>query len=344
MSRKGRIPRPWHRATTDSWFVTLDGKQVPLGKSKREAWAEFHRIMAARGEVPQVNERITVRELADLWLLDCEHRLKPETVQHYRSRIDAFAVVHGGMAVRDLKPFHVAHWAGSKGWAQSSEHSAITIVKLCVRWGRRRGYLTSNPIEELERPGIERRQPITLAEAEAVMAVAPPLPRLAMAILLATGIRPGELCSLDSRRIDLAARRATVRGKSGQRTIPLSDVAAGILGPLVEARPNGPILVGQRGPLTVDALDAATSRARAKAQPDGSLKHVKPHCFRGLYSTLAMKSGVDSVLVSKLLGHSDPTILVKHYLGDVTPELAEAANRVAQSSGSIPRKPPDPPR
>lgn len=43
--RKGRIAKPWFRASTQSWYVTLDGRQVCLGRDQSEAQTAFNEIM-----------------------------------------------------------------------------------------------------------------------------------------------------------------------------------------------------------------------------------------------------------------------------------------------------------
>ncbi len=347
MSR-GRIPRPWYRTSTDSWFVNLDGRRISLGKTKREAHVEFARLMAMRGQGVVAGGRIAVQDLADLWLADCERRLAIATIAHYRSEIGSFCALCGSLQARDLRPYHLTQWvAAHPGWAQSTEHSALSAVKVCLAWAKRQGYIDSNPIAEVRKPGMVRRQPITLTEGERVIAAARGVLIPALRLLLTTGLRPGELCSLDSRRIDLVNRKATVTGKRGQRTVPIGDAAAAILDPLVktiEGRHPGPILWGQRGNLTVDALDAATKRARLRAAPNGSLDHVTPQTFRGLFATEALRRGVDSALVSRLLGHRDATILLKHYASPDDAMLREAMERATRTSGSNEDSSPGPPR
>ncbi len=141
---RGRIPRPWYRASTRSWFVSLDGRQVPLGKTKREAHAEFNRLMTARGQGVVSEGRITVKDLADLWIADCSRRLKVPTLKTYRSRIGSFVGMCGTLEVRVLKPYHLSQWVAQQKWSQSAVHSALTVVKLCIGWGRRE--VTSRPI------------------------------------------------------------------------------------------------------------------------------------------------------------------------------------------------------
>ena len=43
-----RVPKPWYRKSTRSWFVQLDGRQVPLGRDKQEAHRKYHSLMAGR--------------------------------------------------------------------------------------------------------------------------------------------------------------------------------------------------------------------------------------------------------------------------------------------------------
>jgi integrase len=320
--------------------VTLDGQQLLLGPDKRAAHEEFNRLMVMRGRGVSTG-RVTVEILANLWLADCERRLAVPTVVHYRFEIRSFAAMFGQLQARDLRPFHITQWISAHpNWSQSTQHTAISAVKICMGWAKRQGYLDTNPVVDARKPGITRRAPITMAQAEAVIAAAHGMLVPALRLLLVTGLRPGELCSLDARQIDLVGRRANVVGRTGKRTIPIGDAAAEILGPLVRDQPNGPIFIGQRGPLRSDGLNAAMKRAIRKADPDGLLDHVTPGTFRGLFATEALRRGVDSALVSRLLGHRDATILLKHYASPDDSMLRDAMERATAVpiAGTIPDK------
>jgi hypothetical protein len=47
---RGRIPRPWYRVGTNSWYCTFNGKQVRLGRTQEEAVQLFTRITKKREE------------------------------------------------------------------------------------------------------------------------------------------------------------------------------------------------------------------------------------------------------------------------------------------------------
>ena len=47
--------KPFFRKQTSSWYVLIDGKQVNLGKDRKQAFREYHRLMAGRQDItPEV--------------------------------------------------------------------------------------------------------------------------------------------------------------------------------------------------------------------------------------------------------------------------------------------------
>ena len=43
-----RHSKPFFRKFTSSWYVTIKGRQFPLGKDKAVAWEKYHGLMAGR--------------------------------------------------------------------------------------------------------------------------------------------------------------------------------------------------------------------------------------------------------------------------------------------------------
>jgi hypothetical protein len=43
-----RHPKPFFRKFTQSWYVTFNGRQHPLGKDEDAAWQKYHELMASR--------------------------------------------------------------------------------------------------------------------------------------------------------------------------------------------------------------------------------------------------------------------------------------------------------
>jgi integrase len=337
--------------------VTLDGKQILLGTTKREADDEFHRLMVSRGEVSAADSRITVGEVVDLWLGDCARRLRDNTMDSYRIHAGSFAAECGRIPARLLRPLHVLEWLKGKELSESTRSLKMTIAKMAMQWAEDMGYIDKSWLRRLKCPEIGRRKAITLDEARAILETISPVGALALRLQLLTGMRPGEVCSLVGERIDLENHRAVVQGKrtrsnpTGLRTVFLSPEAAEMLRPLLAEHPTGPILWRKyHGPLTVSSLESAVEHARPRAaklldRNEESMGHVKPHCFRGLFSTEALRRGVDSALVSKLLGHSDPSILMRHYAEPDEAMMRDAARRAtghtSPPNGDTRRGPPE---
>ena len=61
-----RPAKPWYRKQTDSWYVEIGGKQIPLarGKANRQAAMDaFYELMSAKK--PPAESELTVAELCD---------------------------------------------------------------------------------------------------------------------------------------------------------------------------------------------------------------------------------------------------------------------------------------
>ena len=46
-----RQPKPFFRKSTQSYYVKIDRKFIPLGKDQGKAWEEYHKIMSGRKPV-----------------------------------------------------------------------------------------------------------------------------------------------------------------------------------------------------------------------------------------------------------------------------------------------------
>lgn len=135
---------------------------------------------------------------------------------------------------------------------------------------------------------------------------------LAIALMIATGLRVSEVVSLRQRDVDLPGRNLRVLGKGRrERQVFLTnDWIAGLTGSYLATRSDLQIahdrlLFNRNGaPLTAAAL-----RARLlKAGHDAGLGHrVTPHMLRHTAATQLIESGVDIRCVQRLLGHASLT-------------------------------------
>ena len=80
-----RRPKPFFRTYTQSWYVTIKRKQIPLGKDEEAAWQKYHELMASQ---EKLSSNPTVAAICDAylqWLLDHRSRATFDKARHYLS-------------------------------------------------------------------------------------------------------------------------------------------------------------------------------------------------------------------------------------------------------------------
>lgn len=135
---------------------------------------------------------------------------------------------------------------------------------------------------------------------------------LAVALMLATGVRVGEVCALRAQDVDLRGRQLRIHGKGArERFVYLSnDWVTGLTQSYVQMRgaattPQAPLLVNNVGaPLTTAALRC---RLRNAARRAGLVRRVTPHMLRHSAATELVEAGVDIRYIQRLLGHASLT-------------------------------------
>jgi site-specific recombinase XerD len=131
----------------------------------------------------------------------------------------------------------------------------------------------------------------------------------AVRLMIATGLRVGELCKLRVEDISPDGASLRVHGKgSRDRVAYLADLAfQAELRALVERRRRiggsiSPLFVNRHGSkLKPHSIRTKLHRAAASA---GLARRITPHMLRHTAATLLIENGVDIRIVQRLLGHS----------------------------------------
>lgn len=283
----------------------------------------------SHGAAPSLDDARVLEEFSAH--LETQRGLSEHTVRAYASDLaglSSFAeqVGTGPLAAVGLDTLRgwLAQMAG-RDLARSTVARRGAAVRAFYGWAVRTGRVESDPSVRLGSPTVARTLPTVLAvdSATALMETAreaavegDPVALRAWAcveLLYATGVRVGELVSLDVPDVDLDTRTVRVVGKGDkERVVPFGVPAAtAVRAWLSDGRPalergSGAtavpaLLLGQRGQRwgqrqvrdTVHRLSAAAS-----------VDDVAPHDLRHSAATHLLSGGSDLRTVQEVLGHS----------------------------------------
>ena len=172
---------------------------------------------------------------------------------------------------------------------------------------------------ELERPAKQKFLPTVLSQEEVVrllQATKNIKHRTILALLYSSGLRIGELLSLELGDIDTTRRQIFVRrGKGRKDRYVLMAESFGLLfqNYMMTYRPLKYFVEGN-SPGSPYTGSSVRSFLRVSVRLAGIKKHVTPHTLRHSYATHLLEQGVDLRYIQTLLGHSKPetTMIYTH--------------------------------
>ncbi len=259
----------------------------------------------------------------------------------------------------DLDPAAVRSFVASlhrDGLSRRSQGRALSTVRSLGRFACREGVLEANPAEGVATPKAEKTLPRHLRPGEIETLVEAPAQtpgalsvrdRAILELLYATGLRVGELVSLEWRDIDLEARVLRVLGKGGkERMVPFGKAAADALRAWLDeweaVRAAGRDLDDSREPLILNARGGRLSARSVRRVLDRWVKEaalvegVHPHTLRHSFATHLLEAGADLRSIQELLGHSSLATTQKYTHLDVDRLLSvyrDAHPRARQARG-----------
>lgn len=257
------------------------------------------------------------------------HRFVAEYLGAPSERVDAAEI-----DARTVRAFLA--WMTREGLSRRSQGRCLSAVRSALRWACRDGRLRENAAARVKTPKHEKRLPRhlrpgeieDLIEAETREGPLAERDRAMVELLYASGLRVGELVSLDWDDVDLSARVLRVVGKGGkERMVPFGQPAADALRTwwrswdAVRAENEGadeheqPIFLNHRGGrLTDRSVRRVLDRHVAATDvPDG----VHPHTVRHTFATHLLEEGADLRTIQELLGHSSLATTQKYTHVDV---------------------------
>lgn len=307
-----RPSKPFFREQTKSWYCSLNGKQYPLGKVKKEAFDAFYELMAKRVELQ--SSKSTVYDLTQSYLDWCEKNRKPGTYENHKKYLKSLIESVGKtLRVADLKKHHLTKWMEGKAWGSTSQHDAVSIVKRAYNWAMEEGYIAYNPIAQVKKAPKKRRDIFYSTEQWALIREHARGPIIDLLdFLWSTGCRPQEVRILEASHVHgdvVIFALDESKGEKYQRVLFLTEEPLGIIKRLSVKHPIGPLFRNRYGrPWTKDAIKCALTRISRKVG-----FRVIAYGARHGYATNALLKGVDPISVSHLMGHRSPSMVAQVY-------------------------------
>lgn len=232
--------------------------------------------------------------------------------------------------------------------SKHSVHTYLRSVNQWARWAAAEGEEVADGARA-QLPRLPRALPDVLSWAEIASleaAASTERDRLIVRLLADTGMRVGELVGLRLKDLVKRDRGSFLRvtGKGGRdREVPLVPRLAIRLERFTQkTRPKDTrsdrvflglrrsATTGQYEPLTVSGVEQLI---RELAERCGMSKRVHPHLFRHSFITNAISQGMDSVLVSRIVGHVNLDMIQHVYAHLDSAATYEAMVRMLTSGG-----------
>jgi integrase/recombinase XerD len=257
----------------------------------------------------------------DAFLTYCvdEKHLAPNTLLAYRQDLFAFKRFAGRRRRLDtIQGDDLLGYRNSLvqcGLSAATSKRRLACLRAFFAWFVRHSILEQSPFSRLELTiRLPARLPRCLdgSELRRLMRYRTTLGEtcsLAVGLLLATGMRVGELAAVCLADIDAAGDRIRIFGKgSRERTVFVTDDALRKeLRAYIDVRHGRSVMQGQH--LLVDMTGRPVSAARIRrligtlAHDAGLSRRVTPHMMRHTAATMLLESGIDIRFVQRLLGH-----------------------------------------
>jgi len=281
---------------------------------------------------------VTFGWLAEEWLTRAENRVSAhETARIHvrRHLVPAF----GTVALRQLSSLEINRWIARrlKSAAPGTVKRQFNTLRAILNDAVRSGLIEKSPCRNADpiRGTVARQRFLTLEELVGLLAIAEKEAGwLSDFILWAvhSGMRKGEVQALVWSDIrELGPDRVLIQIRHTKSGHPRTVTSTRTMRDVIERQKGRRINGDERVfPVTKMTLRRRWEAARRKA----GLKDVTIHDLRRTHSTHAAISGVDLRTLAARIGHTDLTMLQKHYaavVGSASEEAAEKIERAFQT-------------
>ena len=352
------------------WYLTVKGAKRDAQRALREALATVD-----RGQHVDPG-KLTVGAWLEKWLAEAKHAVAPKTHERYAEIVTKHLVpALGAIALAKLAPVHVqAYYAealaggrrdGKGGLSAQTVRHHDRVLNVALKRARTLRLIATNPVEDVTRPKVERPELRVLHQdelARLLAAAASTRLHAPIALVVATGLRRGEVLALRWQDVDLEAGKLRVvhsleqtatglrfkepKTKRSRRTIALPSSAVELLRRHKAAQAGERLLLGLgKADLLFTRTDGEPVNPRnftkefARLVKRAGLRATF-HRLRHRHITALLEAGVHPKVAAERAGHSSITVTMDRYSHVLEGMQADAAQRIdgalRQVFGGIP--------
>lgn len=294
--------------------------------------AEKMRVEKARtlGYVPPGNE--TLAEIMPRYLKHQKARITPQAYERTRGIVEGhLQQAFGSTRLANIRKMNIQHYITKR----CSEVAPASVVKelnvlkhlfgLAVDWE----IVPLNPCHRIKPPRVPagRVRYLQPTELRSVLDACADWLRPVIALLVATGMRRGEVLGLRWLDVDLKGNRILLpQTKNGEgRIVYLNRIACDALDSLPDGRPIDHVFSAQQG-VTPEAVSMAFARACRSV----GIEDFRLHDLRHTAASWLRMQGADIHTVAQLLGHKDLRMAARYqhlspaFLADAVAKLETA--------------------
>jgi integrase len=262
-----QFPKPFFRASRQTWYVQIHGKQVNLGIDRDKAFAKYYVLMHDRVHEVRDEPIVVVLESFLDW---AQQNTAPRTFDWYCRHLQAFLnFMPATMRASQVTPNHFTQlFAKHPRWSSTTRAGLCRAVQRAFNWAEEEKLIERSPIAKMKKPRSKTRE-VIISQAEFDHIVELTRSEHFRDVLVTaweTGARPQEIIRVEARHVDLANGRwlfpiEESKGKKRPRIVYLSEPALHVTRMLVLRHPTGPLFVTKDGtPWNKQSLACAFGR------------------------------------------------------------------------------------
>ena len=295
--------------------------------------------ISATKQLPMVEEHDNEWLMKRYWIDSVAAGLSESTIRGYIGRIKEFFDYAGKnykyVTAQDITDF-LAIKAYRDHISQNYKSTIYRYLSTFFSWAYRKEHITKNVadgVDKVKQIQAQKKR-LTDEEIEDIRDVlVTPKEKALFELMLCTGMRVGEIAHLNISDLDLIHKTVTIWGEKSNkyRTGMLTPKAVKALKNFIGNRPGtDPVFLADRAPHNRMREYGIEKLAKEMAACGGVTRLTATvHIYRKTFASVLYRKTGDVMLVSRLLGHSNPEITVKYYLVDDIEEIQSKYNKVA---------------